>query len=189
MKIFEIVENTQVNDLNQLTVSAQQGLQKVKQGDMRGALSNMEQIANGLAKLDVGTKMYNFMSKMLSAYEQQVANFPEDPDTPKLQKVIDQIQAQMPTMQKQAAQSKQYAKTARNKELDAFGGIGETASAGSTSAGAIASVANPVTAHAKVTKKGKYGAPKAPQKTNPDGTAKNALDMPNNIMGGKTIKR
>ena len=65
----------------------------------------------------------------------------------------------------------------------------ESASAGSTSAGAIASVANPVTAHAKVTKKGKYGAPKAPQKTNPDGTAKNALDMPNNIMGGKTIKR
>ena len=126
MKIFEIVENTQVNDLNQLTVSAQQGLQKVKQGDMRGALANMEQIANGLAKLDIGTKMYNFMSKMLSAYEQQVANFPEDPDTPKLQKVIDQIQAQMPTMQKQAAQSKQYAKTARNKELDAFGGIGES---------------------------------------------------------------
>ena len=119
----DIVEN--ITDLNQLASSAQQGLQKVKQGDMRGALSNMEQIANGLAKLDVGTKMYNFMSKMLSAYEQQVANFPEDPDTPKLQKVIDQIQAQMPTMQKQAAQSKQYAKMARNKEVDAFGGLGE----------------------------------------------------------------
>ena len=76
------------------------------------------------------------MAKMLSAYEQQVANFPEDPDTPKLQKVIDQIQAQMPTMQKQAAQSKQYAKMARNKEVDAFGGLGET-----TTAGAIATVA------------------------------------------------
>tara|TARA_B100001287_G_scaffold255541_1_gene239734 strand:- start:3957 stop:4733 length:777 start_codon:yes stop_codon:yes gene_type:complete len=122
-----------VTDLNQLASSAQQGLQKVKQGDMRGALDNMEQIANGLAKLDVGTKMHNFMAKMLSAYEQQVANFPEDPDTPKLQKVIDQIQAQMPTMQKQAAQSKQYAKMARNKEVDAFGGLGET-----TTAGAIA---------------------------------------------------
>ena len=86
---------SETNDLNQLTVSAQQGLQKVKQGDMKGALANMEQIANGLAKLDIGTKMYNFMSKMLSAYEQQVANFPEDPDTPTLQKSIDQIQAQM----------------------------------------------------------------------------------------------
>tara|TARA_B100000212_G_scaffold340407_1_gene320928 strand:+ start:960 stop:1736 length:777 start_codon:yes stop_codon:yes gene_type:complete len=122
-----------VTDLNQLASSAQQGLQKVKQGDMRGALDNMEQIANGLAKLDIGTKMHNFMAKILSAYEQQVANFPEDPDTPKLQKVIDQIQAQMPTMQKQAAQSKQYAKMARNKEVDAFGGLGET-----TTAGAIA---------------------------------------------------
>ena len=129
-----------VNDLNQLASSAQQGLQKVKQGDMRGALDNMEQIAHGLAKLDVGTKMYNFMAKMLSAYEQQVANFPEDPDTPKLQKVIDQIQAQMPTMKKQAAQSKQYAKMARNKEVDAFGGLGEKTTVKKDSSGTIRNV-------------------------------------------------
>jgi hypothetical protein len=68
-------------------------------------------------------------------------------------------------------------------------GIGETATAGATSAGNIASVANPPSAHFKSKKRGKYGAPEAPQKKNSNGTAKNALDLSNNIMGGKPIKR
>jgi hypothetical protein len=67
--------------------------------------------------------------------------------------------------------------------------ITETATAGATSAGNIASVANPTAAHFKPKKRGKYGAPEAPQKKNTDGTAKNALDLSNNIMGGKPIKR
>lgn len=67
--------------------------------------------------------------------------------------------------------------------------VGETATAGSTSAGAMATVINPNVARYKFTKRGKYGAPVAPQKKNKDGTAANALDMSNNIMGGKPIKR
>lgn len=67
--------------------------------------------------------------------------------------------------------------------------ITETATAGGTSAGAIASVANPTAAHSKPKKRGKYGAPEAPQKKNKDGTTQNALDLTNNIMGGKPIKR
>lgn len=63
--------------------------------------------------------------------------------------------------------------------------IGEMASAGATASGSIATVSNPQT---KV-KKGKYGAPEAPQPKNPDGTAKNALDMKTNVLGSKTIKR
>jgi len=66
--------------------------------------------------------------------------------------------------------------------------VSETATAGGTSAGAIASVANTTAAKAKV-KKDKNGIPVAPQKKNPNGTAKNALDLPNNLMGGKMIKR
>ena len=66
--------------------------------------------------------------------------------------------------------------------------IKETASAGATSAGAIASVANPISARAKI-KRDRTGVPKAPQKKNTDGTAKNALDMSNNLMGGATIRR
>jgi len=64
----------------------------------------------------------------------------------------------------------------------------ETATAGATSSGNIASVANPVAAHAKV-KRDKNGVPKAPQKKNKNGTAKNALDMSNNLMAEKVIKR
>ena len=66
--------------------------------------------------------------------------------------------------------------------------VKETATSGSTSAGNIASVTNPTTAKANI-KRDKKGVPKAPQKLNKDGTAKNALNLPNNLMGGATIKR
>jgi hypothetical protein len=66
--------------------------------------------------------------------------------------------------------------------------VSETATAGATASGNIASVANPTAAKAKG-KKDKNGVPIAPQKKNPDGTAKNAQDLPNNLMGGKMIKR
>ena len=67
--------------------------------------------------------------------------------------------------------------------------VAESATAGGTSAGSVASVVNPTYAYAKGKKKGKNGLPKAPQATNPDGTAKNALDVKNNLMGGKVAKR
>ena len=63
--------------------------------------------------------------------------------------------------------------------------ITEAASAGATSSGNIAVV---IQAHAKIPKD-KNGIPKAPQILNPDGTVKNALDLPDNIMGSKLIKR
>ena len=68
-------------------------------------------------------------------------------------------------------------------------GLEENASAGSTSSAAMATVINPISANHKPSKHGKYGAPVAPQKLNKNGTVKNALDMTNNIMGGKPIKR
>jgi hypothetical protein len=63
--------------------------------------------------------------------------------------------------------------------------VSETATAGATASGNIAAVSNPTVK----TKKDKNGVPKAPQKKNTNGTAKNALDLPNNLMGGKMIKR
>jgi len=65
--------------------------------------------------------------------------------------------------------------------------IKESATAGSTAAGNIATVASVPAAYRKI-KKGKNGLPKAPQATNPDGTAKNAIDTNINLMGG-VIKR
>lgn len=67
--------------------------------------------------------------------------------------------------------------------------LDEEATPGGTSAGSIATIASVPGAKRKVSKGGKYGAPKAPQATKADGTAKNALDMKANVMGGKAIKR
>ena len=58
-----------------------------------------------------------------------------------------------------------------------------------TSASDIAALPNPRAAHSKPKKKGRYGAPQAPQRKNPDGTAKNAVDIDDTLMGSKTIKR
>jgi hypothetical protein len=78
----------------------------------------------------------------------------------------------------------------------------ETATAGATSAGNVATVVSPHLAIGKDRGKksytgspGKSGTkapdvPKAKQAKNPDGTAKNALDMNNNIFGGgSAVKR
>ena len=56
------------------------------------------------------------------------------------------------------------------------------------SAGDVAVVVNPSAAKQKV-KRDKKGVPVAPQRKNADGTAKNALDVKDNIMGSKPIKR
>jgi hypothetical protein len=66
--------------------------------------------------------------------------------------------------------------------------VNETATAGGTSAGSVAAVVNPPAAKQKI-RRGKNGLPAAPQLTNADGTAKNALNVSDNLMGGKTIKR
>ena len=73
--------------------------------------------------------------------------------------------------------------------LDKGWGLAEAATPGATSAGSIASIASVPGAKRKVAKKGKYGAPKAPQKKKSDGTVQNALDINNNLMGGVAIKR
>jgi hypothetical protein len=67
--------------------------------------------------------------------------------------------------------------------------VTEDATAGSTSSGNIATIASVPGAKRKVSKKGKYGAPKAPQATNADGTAKNAQDINANLMGGTAARR
>lgn len=57
-----------------------------------------------------------------------------------------------------------------------------------TRSGNIAPLANPVQARQKL-KRDKNGIPIAPQKKNPDGTAKSALDIKDNIMGTPLQRR
>jgi len=72
-------------------------------------------------------------------------------------------------------------------ELDRRG-MKESATAGATSAGNVAAVANPTAANAKI-KRDKNGVPVAPQKKNKDGTATNALNLKKNLFGGEAVKR
>ena len=80
--------------------------------------------------------------------------------------------------------------------------IFESATAGATSSGSIATVVSPHIAIGKDRGKNSYtgspgksgtkapDVPKAKQAKNPDGTAKNALDMKGNIFGGgSALKR
>ena len=66
--------------------------------------------------------------------------------------------------------------------------IGEVATAGATSAGSIASVANPAHAHGEIPRD-KNGIPKKKSKKKSDGTVVNALDADDNFFGGKIAKR
>ena len=73
--------------------------------------------------------------------------------------------------------------------------LSETASAGATSAGSVGTVVSPhIAIGNKKTRKsyGKGGSPnppKAMQAKNPDGTAKNALDLKGTSVFGGAIKR
>jgi len=79
--------------------------------------------------------------------------------------------------------------------------IFETATAGATSAGSIATVANPHISPGKARGKKSYTGspgqsgtksppqPKVSQPKNSDGTAKNALDTGTSLFGGSAVKR
>jgi hypothetical protein len=112
---------------------------------------------------------YEMLAKYIAGIEELIAKNPNHPKSKKYGPMLPKLKADL-------AKSKQDA------------GLGETATAGGTSAGSMATVASVPGAKRKV-KKDKNGLPKAPQATNADGTAKNALDMNTNVMGGKTIKR
>lgn len=71
------------------------------------------------------------------------------------------------------------------KQMDQFK---EEATAGATSAGSIATVANPVHAHGKIPRD-KNGVPKKKARKNKDGTVVNALDAKDSFFGGKVAKR
>ena len=109
---------------------------------------------------------YEMLAKYIAGIEELIAKNPNHPKSKKYGPMLPKLKADL-------AKSKQEA------------GLGETTI---THSGSIATVASVPGAKRKV-KKGKNGTPQAPQATNADGTAKNALDMNTNVMGGKTIKR
>ena len=66
--------------------------------------------------------------------------------------------------------------------------IGEVATAGATSAGNVATVANPAHAYGEIPRD-KNGIPKKKSRKKSDGTVVNALDADDNFFSGKVAKR
>ena len=104
---------------------------------------------------------YDVVAKAVNDYEELIRNNPNHPKVP-------QVKAELAKLKPMLAKAQSE--------------LGET-----TTAGSVAVVANPPSANAKI--KRKNGAPVAPQKKNKDGTAKNALELGNNLMGGGAVKR
>ena len=104
---------------------------------------------------------YDVVAKAVNDYEELIRNNPNHPKVP-------QVKAELAKLKPMLAKAQSE--------------LGET-----TTAGSVAVVANPPSANAKI--KSKNGAPVAPQKKNKDGTAKNALELGNNLMGGGAVKR
>jgi hypothetical protein len=109
---------------------------------------------------------YDVVAKAIKDYEELIRNNPNHPKVP-------QVKAELAKLKPMLAKAQSE--------------MSEDATAGATSAGAMATIANPPSANAKI--KRKNGVPIAPQKKNKDGTAKNALELGNNLMGGGTVKR
>ena len=138
--------------------------------DLNKAMPMMQNMATMAAKADMGSKLLVFFEKMASAIKKGIdTNVYGPADLPTMQKAYDGIMAQMPQLQKMAADSKalalKYGRTDREKaSLDDKGNykgtnikptaqqaqslarteqqVGETATSGATSSASIASTTN-----------------------------------------------
>tara|TARA_B100001989_G_C24400381_1_gene393887 strand:+ start:258 stop:791 length:534 start_codon:yes stop_codon:yes gene_type:complete len=105
--------------------------------DLNKAMPMMQNMATMAAKADMGSKLLVFFEKMASAIKKGIdTNVYGPADLPTMQKAYDGIMAQMPKLKQMAADSRKLAVQHGAGRQD----VGETASVGATSAGAIASV-------------------------------------------------
>lgn len=163
--------------------AVKQVAQKVGQGakmaaQKMGGKGTGGMMAKGLDKLASGGALTGNLSKQIAPFAKQLSTILADTTLRnKFMMLVKQAEA---GAKKQPAQQQ-----AVTQSMD----VEEAATPGATSAGAIATVANPITAYAKVKKDGK-GVPKADQKKTPKGTAVNALDMKGaSLFGGNIQKR
>jgi|TARA_B100000212_G_scaffold79029_1_gene56263 hypothetical protein len=167
--------------------AVKQVAQKVGQGakmaaQKMGGKGTGGMMAKGLDKLASGGALTGNLSKQIAPFAKQLSTILADTTLRnKFMMLVKQAEA---GAKKQAAQQ-----PAQQQAVTQSMDVEEAATPGATSAGAIATVANPITAYAKVKKDGK-GVPKADQKKTPKGTAVNALDMKGaSLFGGNIQKR
>ena len=173
MKLRELFkENISDKDIQRLKQDAAQikAMKDSGNADLNKLMPMMKNMAFQAARADMGSKMLVFFEKMAKAIKKGIdTNVYGPADLPTMQKAYDGIMAQMPQLQKMAADSKalalKYGRTDREKaSLDDKGNykgtnikptaqqaqslarteqqVGETATSGATSSASIASTTN-----------------------------------------------
>jgi len=178
MKVYDILRETTEQEIAQ---AAKGMVAKAKAGDIGGAADDMERVHNSIARMDIGSGLYDFMQRTLKQLKALVASNPNHPEAPKFVQAIKDIEAGLPAMKQAAADSRRMAVDAGagRQDVAVEAGLAETTTSGATSVGGgnIASVSNPsVTRNSKKPKKRK-------------GVAPNALDSNTSLMSGQVLKR
>jgi len=125
MKILEIVESAE----QRITNTANSMVAKAKAGDIGGAADDMEAMHNQIARLDIGSGLYDFMQKTLKQLKALVASNPNHPEAPKFQQAIKDIEAELPNLKQAAADSRRMAVDAGAGRQDVGEGKGDEANA------------------------------------------------------------
>jgi len=106
MKVFEVLRETTEQEIAQ---AAKGMVAKAKAGDIGGAANDMERVHNSIARMDIGSGLYDFMQKTLKQLKSLVASNPNHPEAPKFVQAIKDIEAGLPAMKQAAADSRRMA--------------------------------------------------------------------------------
>jgi hypothetical protein len=210
MKIRDLYKETLTNEnpAGAVAGAAKQAIQKTATGAKQaaskigGGKGSGAMMAKGLDKIAQGGALTGNLSKQIAPFAKQLSTILADQTLRnrfmQLIKTAEksagkQAQPQAGQAQPQAGQAKPQAGQAKPQAGQAqpqmqTQSIDEVATAGATSAGAIATVANPAHAYGDIPRD-KNGIPKKKSKKKSDGTVVNALDANDSFFGGKIAKR
>ena len=175
--------------IQKTATGAKQAASKIGGGKGSGAM-----MAKGLDKIAQGGALTGNLSKQIAPFAKQLSTILADQTLRnrfmQLIKTAEksagkQAQPQAGQAKPQAGQDPQAGQAQPQMQTQS---IDEVATAGATSAGAIATVANPAHAHGDIPRD-KNGIPKKKSKKKSDGTVVNALDANDSFFGGKIAKR
>jgi hypothetical protein len=169
--------------IQKTATGAKQAASKIGGGKGSGAM-----MAKGLDKIAQGGALTGNLSKQIAPFAKQLSTILADQTLRNrfMQLVKTAEKSAGKQAQPQAGQAKPQAGQAQPQMQTQS--IDEVATAGATSAGAIATVANPAHAYGDIPRD-KNGIPKKKSKKKSDGTVVNALDANDSFFGGKIAKR
>ena len=193
MKIRDLYKETRVNEnpAGAVAGAAKQAIQKTATGakmaasKIGGGKGSGAMMAKGLDKIAQGGALTGNLSKQIAPFAKQLSTILADQT---LRNRFMQLVKQAEKSAGKQAQAQPQGQQAQAQPQMQTQSIEEEATAGATSAGNIAAVANPAHAYGQVPRD-KNGVPKKKSRKNKDGTVQNALDVSDSFFGAKVAKR